>query len=44
MIAARWGFTHFGRFSKLYRDRFGESPSVTLTRSESSGAGHSSTA
>ncbi|OIV35479.1 hypothetical protein BIV57_21350 [Mangrovactinospora gilvigrisea] len=29
-IAARWGFVHFGRFSALYRERFGEAPSETL--------------
>ncbi|MBF6142418.1 AraC family transcriptional regulator [Nocardia farcinica] len=29
-IAIRWGFLHPGRFSVLYRDRFGESPSQTL--------------
>jgi transcriptional regulator GlxA family with amidase domain len=26
------GFTNFGQFSKLYRARFGEKPSTTLTR------------
>ena len=31
--AARWGFLHFGRFSKEYRSRFGELPSETLRRS-----------
>jgi len=31
--AARWGFLHFGRFSKEYRTRFGELPSETLRRS-----------
>lgn len=29
-IATRWGFTHLGRFSGIYRSRFGESPSQTL--------------
>ncbi|WP_435120900.1 AraC family transcriptional regulator [Amycolatopsis thermoflava] len=29
-IASRWGFPHLGRFSALYRKRFGESPSSTL--------------
>lgn len=29
-IATRWGFLHAGRFSVQYRNRFGESPSVTL--------------
>ena len=31
-IAARWGFSHMGRFSVEYRRRFGESPSATLRR------------
>ena len=31
-IAARWGFSHMGRFSADYRRRFGEPPSVTLRR------------
>lgn len=31
-IAARWGFTHLGRFSIAYRERFGESPRHTLAR------------
>lgn len=29
-IAARWGFLHPGRFSVVYRRRFGETPSQTL--------------
>ena len=29
-VAARWGFTHFGRFAATYRARFGETPSHTL--------------
>ncbi len=28
--AYRWGFTHMGRFSVTYRNRFGETPSQTL--------------
>lgn len=28
--ASRWGFTHLGSFSGVYRRRFGESPSATL--------------
>ncbi len=32
-LALRWGFTHLGRFSVLYRKHFGESPSETLRRS-----------
>lgn len=31
-IAAKWGFSHLGRFSVEYRRRFGESPSATLRR------------
>jgi len=31
--AARWGFMHFGRFSRAYRVCFGEQPSETLRRS-----------
>jgi len=31
--ASRWGFLHFGRFSKEYQTRFGELPSQTLRRS-----------
>ena len=31
--AARFGFSHFGRFSQQYRLRFGETPSATLQRS-----------
>lgn len=31
--AERWGFTHLGSFSMLYRKRYGESPSQTLRRS-----------
>lgn len=29
-VAVRWGFLHLGRFSVMYRARFGESPSQTL--------------
>lgn len=29
-VAARWGFSHFGRFASTYRARFGETPSHTL--------------
>jgi AraC-like DNA-binding protein len=28
-IAMRWGFTHLGRFSNVYRNQFGESPNET---------------
>jgi AraC-like DNA-binding protein len=31
-IALRWGFSHMGRFSAMYRQRFGELPSQTLHR------------
>lgn len=31
-IASRWGFTHLGRFSRMYADRFGELPSLTIRR------------
>ena len=30
-VAARWGFTHLGRFAGAYRARYGVSPSQTLT-------------
>ncbi|MBD8610028.1 helix-turn-helix domain-containing protein [Frigoribacterium sp. CFBP 13729] len=29
-VARRWGFSHLGRFSASYHERFGEHPSVTL--------------
>lgn len=31
--AAKWGFFHFGRFSRIYQTVFGELPSETLRRS-----------
>lgn len=31
-VAAKWGFSHFGRFSKYYSVRFGELPSQTRRR------------
>ncbi len=31
-IAYSWGFTHLGRFAKIYHERFGELPSETLRR------------
>ncbi|MEU8773347.1 helix-turn-helix transcriptional regulator [Streptomyces sp. NPDC048606] len=31
-VAARWGFSHPGRFSALYRQAYGVPPSVTLNR------------
>lgn len=30
--ALKWGFTHLGRFSSDYKQRFGESPSMTIKR------------
>jgi AraC-like DNA-binding protein len=38
VLAARHGFGHLGRFSGLYRDRYGESPSATLHRAQRSTA------
>jgi AraC-like DNA-binding protein len=35
-IAHESGFAHLGRFSVMYRERFGESPSVTLMRDSAS--------
>jgi AraC-like DNA-binding protein len=29
-VAARWGFTHLGRFAAAYRQRYGRAPSDTL--------------
>jgi transcriptional regulator GlxA family with amidase domain len=31
-VAKKWGFSHLGRFAVEYRQRFGESPSTTLSR------------
>lgn len=31
-IAFSWGFTHMGRFAKMYHERFGELPSETIRR------------
>ncbi len=31
-VAERWGFSHLGSFSVLYREKYGESPSQTLRR------------
>jgi AraC family transcriptional regulator, ethanolamine operon transcriptional activator len=31
-VAARYGFTHFGRFASSYRRQFGELPSATFAR------------
>jgi AraC-like DNA-binding protein len=35
--AARWGFSHFGRFAAEYRRRYGEAPSATLHRRRGKG-------
>lgn len=32
VVALRWGFWHFGAFSRAYRELFGELPSQTLRR------------
>jgi len=37
-IAAKWGFTHMGRFSVDYRRQFGETPSQTLRRARTTRA------
>jgi AraC-like DNA-binding protein len=29
-VAQKWGFSHMGRFSKYYKELFGENPSITL--------------
>ena len=34
VTAAKWGFSHFGRFSGYYRQAFGELPSATLARAQ----------
>ncbi|MDX2484372.1 MAG: AraC family transcriptional regulator [Pseudodonghicola sp.] len=39
-IASAWGFTHLGRFSQSYRDRFGQPPSDTLRAALSGGRIH----
>ena len=38
-VAHRWGFGNLGRFAQLYRCRFGELPSETLSRGYGSVAG-----
>lgn len=37
-IAMRWGFNHLGRFSAMYKKRFGESPRQTEIRVRSAGS------
>lgn len=39
-IASAWGFTHLGRFSQVYRERFGQSPSDTLRAAIGGGRFH----
>lgn len=36
-VALRWGFSHFGRFSEIYRARYGLSPRDTLRASRGVG-------
>lgn len=36
-IALRWGFTHFGRFAQIYRQRYGSTPNRTLVQARASG-------
>ncbi len=36
-VALRWGFTHFGRFSEIYRSRYGLSPRDTLRAARGEG-------
>jgi transcriptional regulator GlxA family with amidase domain len=38
-VALNWGFSHLGRFSLYYAERFGEKPSVTLAKGRSLIAG-----
>jgi len=38
-VALRWGFSHFGRFSQIYRARYGCSPSRTLSAAKGAGFG-----
>ncbi len=39
-IASAWGFGHLGRFSQIYRERFGKSPSDTLRAALGGGQFH----
>ncbi|MGD9861949.1 MAG: AraC family transcriptional regulator [Pseudodonghicola sp.] len=39
-VATDWGFTHLGRFSQMYRARFGCSPSETLRAASEAGRPH----
>lgn len=36
-VATRWGFSHLGRFSQSYREKYGQSPSKTLQNGSSIG-------
>lgn len=38
-IALKWGFSHFGRFSESYRQRYGQSPSASRRGAGGRGAG-----
>lgn len=36
-VATRWGFSHLGRFSQIYKEKYGQSPSTTLQNGSSIG-------
>jgi AraC-like DNA-binding protein len=36
-VATRWGFSHLGRFSQIYKEKYGQSPSKTLQNGSSVG-------
>ena len=36
-VATRWGFSHLGRFSQIYKAKYGQSPSKTLQNGASIG-------
>jgi AraC-like DNA-binding protein len=38
-VAMRWGFTHFGRFAEIYRNRFGCTPREALKAARGSDFG-----
>lgn len=37
-VAARWGFTHLGRFARAHREAFGETPAATARRAGTTGS------